>query len=54
MACGDSSKKISKDVATEINKLQTNSKEAGEDFNVASPTQLRDILFDKLKLPRRS
>ncbi|MBI5222561.1 MAG: hypothetical protein HY980_03645, partial [Candidatus Magasanikbacteria bacterium] len=45
-------KKLSKDVAVEINKITKKVwKEAGEEFNVASPTQLRDILFDKLKLP---
>ncbi|MBI4427336.1 MAG: DNA polymerase I [Candidatus Magasanikbacteria bacterium] len=45
-------KKLSKDVGEEINKIDKQiQKEAGEEFNVASPTQLRDILFDKLKLP---
>ncbi|MBI4993286.1 MAG: DNA polymerase I, partial [Candidatus Magasanikbacteria bacterium] len=45
-------KKLSKDVGGEINKIDKQiQKEAGEEFNVASPTQLRDILFDKLKLP---
>ena len=45
-------KKLSKDVAGEINKIDKQIQtEAGEEFNVASPTQLRDILFDKLKLP---
>jgi len=45
-------KKLSKDVGEEINKITKQiQKEAGEEFNVASPTQLRDILFEKMKLP---
>jgi DNA polymerase-1 len=38
-------KKSLADVTKRIYKL------AGEEFNVASPTQLRDILFDKLAIP---
>ncbi len=45
-------KKLSKEVAEEILKLQeTIYKLAGQEFNVSSPLQLREILFDKLSLP---
>lgn len=43
---------LSIDVAKEIEKVTKKIwNEAGEEFNVASSVQLRDILFDKLKLP---
>lgn len=45
-------KKLSKEVAEEIKKLQEKIYElAGQEFNVSSPLQLREILFDKLALP---
>lgn len=43
---------LSKEVAEAIEKItKTIFKEAGEEFNVASSTQLRDILFEKMQLP---
>ncbi|MFH1946715.1 MAG: DNA polymerase I [Candidatus Magasanikbacteria bacterium] len=43
---------LSKEVNTEIKKTEKKIwKEAGEEFNVASSVQLRDILFEKLELP---
>ena len=43
---------LSKQVTREIAKLEKNIwAEAGEEFNVASSTQLRDILFEKMGLP---
>ena len=43
---------LSKDVATTIEKLQKSIwKEAGEEFNVASSVQLREVLYEKLDLP---
>ncbi|MFZ2189352.1 MAG: DNA polymerase I [Candidatus Magasanikiibacteriota bacterium] len=43
---------LSKDVAKAIDKVTKKIyKEAGEEFNVASSTQLRDILFEKMGLP---
>ena len=42
---------FSEELDSEIKTLETNIyKEAGEEFNIASPKQLGDILFDKLKL----
>ena len=42
---------LSEELDSEIKTLETNIyKEAGEEFNIASPKQLGDILFDKLKL----
>ncbi len=42
---------ISKDIATEANALESKIYEiAGEKFNLASPKQLGDVLFDKLKI----
>lgn len=42
---------LSKDLDNDIKNLETHIyKEAGEVFNIASPKQLGDILFDKLKL----
>lgn len=44
-------KSLSKDLASEIKSLEQHIyKEAGEEFNIASPKQLGDILFDKMKL----
>jgi len=44
--------KLSKEVAEEIKKLQEKIYDlAGQEFNVSSPLQLREILFDKLALP---
>ncbi len=44
--------KLSKEVNQEINKLTKKIwEEAGEEFNIASSVQLRDILFEKLELP---
>ena len=44
-------KGLSKDLDTDILKLEKEIySEAGEEFNIASPKQLGDILFDKLKL----
>lgn len=45
-------KKMSLEVAKEIEKLtKLIWKESETEFNVASPNQLRDVLFDKMKLP---
>jgi len=42
---------LSKQLDSDIKALEANIyKEAGEEFNIASPKQLGDILFDKLKL----
>ena len=42
---------LSEELDSEIKTLEANIyKEAGEEFNIASPKQLGDILFDKLKL----
>ncbi|GAA4800363.1 DNA polymerase I [Litoribaculum gwangyangense] len=42
---------LSEELDNDIKNLETNIyKEAGEEFNIASPKQLGDILFDKLKL----
>jgi DNA polymerase-1 len=42
---------LSEQLDSDIKTLETNIyKEAGEEFNIASPKQLGDILFDKLKL----
>ena len=42
---------LSEDLNNDIKNLETNIYEqAGEEFNIASPKQLGDILFDKLKL----
>ena len=44
-------KSLSDDLESDIKTLETKIyKEAGEEFNIASPKQLGDILFDKLKL----
>lgn len=44
--------KLSTEVNSEIEKLTKKIwAEAGEEFNIASSTQLRDILFEKLELP---
>ncbi len=43
---------LSKQVAIDIEKITAKIyKYAGEEFNIASTTQLRDILFEKLELP---
>ena len=45
-------KKQSQDLAKEIGSLESESfKKAGCEFNLASPKQIREILFDKLELP---
>jgi len=45
-------KKMSLEVAKELEKLTKKIwKESETEFNVASPNQLRDVLFDKMKLP---
>jgi len=45
-------KKLSKDLSISIGKLKSKIiKMAGVEFNLNSPKQLREILFDKLKLP---
>lgn len=45
-------KELSVDISKEIKKIEKNIwKEAGQEFNVASSVQLRDILFDRLGLP---
>ncbi len=42
----------SKDLETDLAKLEKNiHKEAGEAFNIASPKQLGQILFEKMKIP---
>jgi DNA polymerase-1 len=44
-------KSLSHDLDTDIKKLETAIYEiAGEDFNLASPKQLGDVLFDKMKI----
>lgn len=44
-------KKLSKELDTDILQLEKNIyEEAGETFNIASPKQLGDILFEKMKL----
>ncbi|WP_414000051.1 DNA polymerase I [Flavobacterium sp. W1B] len=44
-------KSLSQDLSNDIKKLEANIYEiAGEQFNLASPKQLGDILFDKLKI----
>ncbi len=44
-------KSLSTDLDSDIKKLESKIyQEAGEEFNIASPKQLGDILFDKLKL----
>ncbi len=45
-------KKLSTEAATEITKLEKQiHKLAGQEFNISSPIQLREILFDKLNIP---
>jgi DNA polymerase-1 len=45
-------KKLSKDAQTQITKCEKEIyKLAGEEFNISSPAQLRDVLFEKLKIP---
>ncbi len=45
-------KKLSKEYDIEIKSLQTQIfKDSGEEFNINSPKQLSNILFEKLKLP---
>ena len=44
--------KLSKEVATEINKVSMHIYQmAGQEFNISSPLQLREILFEKLQIP---
>ncbi|MBU0546199.1 DNA polymerase I [Patescibacteria group bacterium] len=44
--------KLSKEAAAEIKKVsQKIYKMAGKEFNISSPIQLREILFDKLEIP---
>ncbi|MFA7654108.1 MAG: DNA polymerase I [Candidatus Magasanikbacteria bacterium] len=44
--------KLSKEVLEEINKVTKKIyKESGEEFNISSPQQLREVLFDKMGLP---
>ncbi len=46
--------RLAKDFESRMNKLVVSIyKEAGEEFNVLSPQQLRAILFDKLSLPTK-
>lgn len=48
----DMLKQLSTDIADEIEAVTKKIwKEAGEEFNVASSVQLRDVLFEKMKLP---
>src|SRR5690606_9750457 len=48
---GDSLKELSKGLEKDLGELESKIYElAGEEFNIASPKQLGDILFDKLKL----
>ncbi|MBI2436556.1 MAG: DNA polymerase I, partial [Candidatus Magasanikbacteria bacterium] len=48
-------KNLSVEVTSEISTLEKKIwKEAGEEFNVASSVQLRDVLFDKLGMPTQS
>lgn len=45
-------KKLSKKLDAKIKVLEREiKKEAGEDFNISSPIQLKEVLFEKLKLP---
>jgi DNA polymerase-1 len=45
-------KQLSKDITKQIEKLTAQiHKQAGEKFNIASSVQLRDVLFEKLKIP---
>ncbi|HYE22600.1 MAG TPA: DNA polymerase I [Verrucomicrobiae bacterium] len=45
-------KKLSKEAETEIKSLEKKiHKLAGREFNISSPIQLREILFDELKIP---
>jgi DNA polymerase-1 len=45
-------RELSQEVNKELEKVTKKIyKEAGEEFNVASPIQLREILFEKLKIP---
>ncbi len=45
-------KKLSSEAATEISRLEKKiHKLAGQEFNISSPIQLREILFDKLNIP---
>ena len=45
-------KKLSKEVVLAIDKVSKKIwKEAGEDFNISSPTQLREVLFEKMQIP---
>jgi len=44
--------KLSKEVAEEIKKVTKKIyKESGEEFNISSPQQLREVLFEKMGLP---
>ncbi len=48
---GDALKVISKEFAEQLNRLERECYElAGREFNLNSPTQLRELLFDELKL----
>ena len=45
-------KKLSTEVAQEIKKVSTKIyKLAGTEFNISSPTQLREVLFEKMNIP---
>lgn len=47
----DAMKKLSTELAADIERLEREIKEiSGEDFNVASPKQLGEVLFEKMKL----
>jgi len=49
---GDLLKRQSREMAAQINKLEKESQDAaGQPFNLGSPKQLQEILFDKLGLP---